>query len=116
MHEYAERCLHEQKEMRELVEKVVEGHKNAKQAKLKLQKYKQQIGIYILPEKLDMMPNVPRLLCLEGQLQFFWKTQEVVGNIQDINSHKCKNMNFRTKLVAGRSEILTYCLWVLYFV
>jgi len=71
MHEYAERCLHEQKEMRELVEKVVEGHKNAKQAKLKLQKYKQQIGIYILPEKLDMMPNVPRLLCLEGQLQFF---------------------------------------------
>lgn len=47
MHEYAERCLQEQKEMRELVEKVVEGHKNAKQAKLKLQKYKQQIGIYI---------------------------------------------------------------------
>lgn len=37
-------------------------------------------------------------------------------NIQDINSHKCMNMNFRTKLVAGRSEILIHCLWELNFV
>jgi len=51
MQQYAEKRLQEQQEMRELVEQVVEGHKNAKQAKIKLQKYKQQIGIYILPEK-----------------------------------------------------------------
>lgn len=47
MCQYAERRLQEQKEMRELVEQVVEGHKNAKQAKMKLQKYKRQIGIHI---------------------------------------------------------------------
>lgn len=64
MHQYAEKRLQEQKEMRELVEQVVEGHKNAKQAKVKLQKYKQQIGIYILPQKWEIMTNVPKLLYL----------------------------------------------------
>lgn len=71
MHEYAERCLHERKEMRELVEKVVEGHKNAKQAKLKLQKYKQQIGIYILPEKNRYNAKCPQItFFLRGSYNF----------------------------------------------
>lgn len=72
MHQYAEKRLQEQKEMRELVEQVVEGHKNAKQTKIKLQKYKQQIGIYILPEKKrDVMPNVPKLLYFSGPITIF---------------------------------------------
>lgn len=86
MHQYAEKRLQEQKEMRELVEQVVEGHKNAKQAKLKLQKYKQQIGIYILPEKnkernkrkrkierkkKKMMPNIPRLFYFREVITMF---------------------------------------------
>ncbi|XP_074848463.1 cilia- and flagella-associated protein 99 isoform X3 [Carettochelys insculpta] len=44
MRQYAEKRLQEEKEMRELVEQVVEGHKNVKQARMKLQKYKRQIG------------------------------------------------------------------------
>lgn len=47
MHLYAEKRLQEQKEMKELVEQVMEGHKNVKQVKAKIQKYKQQIGIFI---------------------------------------------------------------------
>lgn len=47
MHLYAEKRLQEQKEMKELVEQVMEGHKNVKQVKTKIQEYKQQIGIYI---------------------------------------------------------------------
>ncbi|RMC14410.1 hypothetical protein DUI87_09506 [Hirundo rustica rustica] len=47
MHLYAEKRLQEQKEMKELVEQVMEGHKNVKQVKAKVQAYKQQIGTYI---------------------------------------------------------------------
>ncbi|KAF4796510.1 cilia and flagella associated protein 99 [Turdus rufiventris] len=47
MHLYAEKRLQEQKEVKELVEQVLEGHKNVKQVKAKIQEYKQQIGIYI---------------------------------------------------------------------
>ncbi|XP_048851929.1 cilia- and flagella-associated protein 99 isoform X1 [Brienomyrus brachyistius] len=43
MHRYAEKRLQEEQEMRELVEQVVEGHKNAKEAKAKLWAYKQRI-------------------------------------------------------------------------
>ncbi|CAH2330884.1 Hypothetical predicted protein, partial [Pelobates cultripes] len=43
MRQYAERRLQEEKGMRDLVEQVAEGHKNTKQARFKLQKYKQQI-------------------------------------------------------------------------
>lgn len=48
MHLYAEKLLQEQKEMKELVEQVMEGHKNVKRVKAKIQEYKQQIGIYIV--------------------------------------------------------------------
>lgn len=51
MHQYEEKRLQEQQEVRDLVEQVIEGHKNAKDAKIKLQKYKQEIGTCILPEK-----------------------------------------------------------------
>ncbi|KAJ7419024.1 cilia- and flagella-associated protein 99 [Willisornis vidua] len=43
MHQHAEKRLQEQKEMKELAEQVMEGHKNVKQVKTKLQEYKQQI-------------------------------------------------------------------------
>ncbi|KAM4706582.1 cilia- and flagella-associated protein 99 [Discoglossus pictus] len=43
MRQYAEKRLKEEKDMRDLVEQVAEGHKNAKQARLRLKKYKQQI-------------------------------------------------------------------------
>lgn len=45
MRQYAEKRLQEEREMRDLVEQVSEGRKNTKQARLKLQKYKQRIGM-----------------------------------------------------------------------
>lgn len=50
MNLYAEKRLQEQKEMKEVVEQVMEGHKNVKQVKAKIQEYKQQIGNYISSE------------------------------------------------------------------
>lgn len=44
MRRYAEKRLQEEKEMRDLVQQVAEGHKNSKTAKEKLQKLKQSIG------------------------------------------------------------------------
>lgn len=44
MRRYAEKRLQEEKEMRDLVQQVAEGHKNSKTAKEKLQKFKQSIG------------------------------------------------------------------------
>ncbi|XP_039993513.1 cilia- and flagella-associated protein 99 [Xiphias gladius] len=43
MRRYAEKRLQEEKEMRDLVQQVAEGHKNSKTAKEKLQKLKQSI-------------------------------------------------------------------------
>ncbi|XP_045919602.1 cilia- and flagella-associated protein 99 [Micropterus dolomieu] len=43
MRRYAEKRLQEEKEMRDLVQQVAEGHKNSKAAKEKLQKFKQSI-------------------------------------------------------------------------
>ncbi|XP_070777102.1 cilia- and flagella-associated protein 99 [Enoplosus armatus] len=43
MRRYAEKRLQEEKEMRDLVQQVAEGHKNSKTAKEKLQKVKQNI-------------------------------------------------------------------------
>lgn len=116
MHQYAEKRLQEQKEMRELVEQIVEGHKNAKQAKIKLQKYKQQIGIYILPGKWEMMPNIPKLLhvSFSGPIIIF---KERKGNLRERpRLYIPMNMNSRNKLIMGRSEILSYQSWELLFV
>lgn len=44
MRKYAEQRLQEEKETRELVQQVADGHKNSKMAKEKLHKFKQDIG------------------------------------------------------------------------
>ncbi|NWZ64776.1 CFA99 protein, partial [Acrocephalus arundinaceus] len=55
MHLYAEKCLQEQKEMKELVEQVMEGHKNVKQVKAKIQEYKQQIVQQVCEESEELL-------------------------------------------------------------
>lgn len=47
MRKYAEKRLKEEKEMRELVQQVADGHKNSKAAKAKLQEIKQRIGTIV---------------------------------------------------------------------
>lgn len=44
MQKYAEKRMQEEKELRDLVKQVAEGHKNPKAAKEKIQKIKQNIG------------------------------------------------------------------------
>ena len=44
MQRYARKRLQEEKEIKELVKQVADGHKNSKVAKVKLQEFKQRIG------------------------------------------------------------------------
>ncbi|XP_042664344.1 cilia- and flagella-associated protein 99 isoform X1 [Tyto alba] len=81
MHQYAEKRLQEQKEMRELVEQVVEGHKNAKQAKIKLQKYKQQIVQEVCKENRELLRQV-----LEEEEEKLRKRYELIQQIRAIES------------------------------
>ncbi|NXI43791.1 CFA99 protein, partial [Galbula dea] len=81
MHQYAEKHLQEQKEMRELVEQVVEGHKNAKQAKIKLQKYKQQIVQEVCEENRELLRQA-----LEEEEEKLRKKYELIQQIRAIES------------------------------
>ncbi|XP_054059926.1 cilia- and flagella-associated protein 99 [Rissa tridactyla] len=81
MHQYAEKRLQEQKEMRELVEQVVEGHKNAKQAKIKLQKYKQQIVQEVCEENRELLRQA-----LEEEEEKLRKRYELIQQIRAIES------------------------------
>lgn len=45
MQKYAEKRMQEEKELKELMQQVAEGHKNSKAAGEKIQKLKQNIGI-----------------------------------------------------------------------
>ncbi|NXY81410.1 CFA99 protein, partial [Alcedo cyanopectus] len=81
MHQYAEQRLQEQKEMRELVEQVVEGHKNAKQAKIKLQKYKQQIVQEVCEENRELLRQA-----LEEEEEKLRKKYELIQQIRAIES------------------------------
>ncbi|KFZ62193.1 hypothetical protein N321_07897, partial [Antrostomus carolinensis] len=92
MHQYAEKRLQEQKEMRELVEQVVEGHKNAKQAKIKLQKYKQQIVQEVCEENRELLRQA-----LEEEEEKLRKRYELIQQIRAIESlpslrHKCVDL------------------------
>ncbi|XP_074948137.1 cilia- and flagella-associated protein 99 [Phalacrocorax aristotelis] len=81
MHQYAEKRLQEQKEMRELVEQVVEGHKNAKQAKIKLQKYKQRIVQEVCEENRELLRQA-----LEEEEEKLRKRYELIQQIRAIES------------------------------
>ncbi|XP_061849206.1 cilia- and flagella-associated protein 99 [Colius striatus] len=81
MHQYAEKRLQEQKEMRELVEQVMEGHKNAKQAKVKLQKFKQQIVQEVCEENRELLRQA-----LEEEEEKLRKRYELIQQIRAIES------------------------------
>ncbi|NXW36374.1 CFA99 protein, partial [Phaetusa simplex] len=81
MHQYAEKRLQEKKEMRELVEQVVEGHKNAKQAKIKLQKYKKQIVQEVCEGNRELLRQA-----LEEEEEKLRKRYELIQQIRAIES------------------------------
>ncbi|XP_010177717.1 PREDICTED: cilia and flagella associated protein 99 [Mesitornis unicolor] len=81
MHQYAEKRLQEQKELRELVEQIMEEHKNAKQAKVKLQKYKQQIVQEVCEENRELLRQA-----LEEEEEKLRKKYELIQQIRAIES------------------------------
>ncbi|NXT11323.1 CFA99 protein, partial [Prunella fulvescens] len=81
MHLYAEKRLQEQKEMKELVEQVMEGHKNVKQAKAKIQEYKQQIVQQVCEESEELLRQA-----LEEKEEKNRKRYELIQQIRAIES------------------------------
>uniref|UniRef100_A0A674I553 Cilia and flagella associated protein 99 n=1 Tax=Terrapene triunguis TaxID=2587831 RepID=A0A674I553_9SAUR len=81
MRQYAEKRLEEEKEMRELVEQVVEGHKNVKQARMKLQKYKRQIVQEVSEESRELLRRA-----LEEEEEKLRKRYELIQQIRAIES------------------------------
>uniref|UniRef100_A0A8D0HE72 Cilia and flagella associated protein 99 n=1 Tax=Sphenodon punctatus TaxID=8508 RepID=A0A8D0HE72_SPHPU len=81
MRQYAEKRLQEEKEMRDLVEQVVEGRKNVKQARARLQKYKHQIVQEVSEESRELLCQA--LEEAEDQLR---KRFELIQQIRAIES------------------------------
>ncbi|XP_073504955.1 cilia- and flagella-associated protein 99-like isoform X2 [Phyllobates terribilis] len=81
MREYTEKRLQEEKEMRDLVEQVSEGHKNTKQARLKLQKYKQQIVQEVAEESRELLRQA-----LEEAQEELRKKFELIREIRAMES------------------------------
>ncbi|XP_069832490.1 cilia- and flagella-associated protein 99 [Dendropsophus ebraccatus] len=81
MRQYAEKRLQEEKEMRDLVEQVSEGHKNTKQARLKLQKYKQQIVQEVAEESRELLRQA-----LEEAQEELRKKFELIREIRAMES------------------------------
>ncbi|KAG9479541.1 hypothetical protein GDO78_011525 [Eleutherodactylus coqui] len=81
MRVYAEKRLQEEKEMRDLVEQVSEGHKNTKQARMKLQKYKQQIVQEVAEESRELLRQA-----LEEAQEELRKKFELIREIRAMES------------------------------
>ncbi|NXI29129.1 CFA99 protein, partial [Sterrhoptilus dennistouni] len=81
MHLYTEKRLQEQKEIKELVEQVMEGHKNVKQAKAKIQEYKQQIVQQVCEESGELLRQA-----LEEKEDENRKRYELIQQIRAIES------------------------------
>ncbi|NXR22069.1 CFA99 protein, partial [Cinclus mexicanus] len=81
MHLYAEKRLQEQKEIKQLVEQVMEGHKNVKQVKAKIQEYKQQIVQQVCEESGELLRQA-----LEEKEDQNRKRYELIQQIRAIES------------------------------
>uniref|UniRef100_A0A8C5X194 Cilia and flagella associated protein 99 n=1 Tax=Malurus cyaneus samueli TaxID=2593467 RepID=A0A8C5X194_9PASS len=81
MNLYAEKRLQEQKEIKELVEQVVQGHKNVKQVKAKIQEYKQQIVQQVCEESEELLRQA-----LEEEEDKQRKRYELIQQIRAIES------------------------------
>ncbi|XP_058042450.1 cilia- and flagella-associated protein 99 isoform X1 [Ahaetulla prasina] len=75
----AERCLQERKEKGKKIQQVAEGHKNVKQAQMKLQKCKQQIVQEVSKKSQDIL-----LQALKDEEEKFKKRYELIQQIRAI--------------------------------
>ncbi|XP_040917095.1 cilia- and flagella-associated protein 99 [Toxotes jaculatrix] len=81
MRSYAEKRLQEEKEMRDLVQQVAEGHKNSKSAKEKLHKFKQSIVKEVSEQSRELL----RQALEEAQAELSRKF-EIICEIRAIES------------------------------
>uniref|UniRef100_A0A674E4S1 Cilia and flagella associated protein 99 n=1 Tax=Salmo trutta TaxID=8032 RepID=A0A674E4S1_SALTR len=81
MQRYANKRLQEEKEMRDLVQQVADGHKNSKAAKVKLQEFKQQI----VKEVSEQSGELLRQALEEAQAELSRKF-EIIRQIRAIES------------------------------
>ncbi|NXK86463.1 CFA99 protein, partial [Formicarius rufipectus] len=81
MHQHAEKRLQKQKEMKELAEQVMEGHKNVKQVKTKLQEYKHQIAQQVSEESGELLRRA-----LEEEEEKAKKRYELIQQIRALES------------------------------
>ncbi|XP_033004311.1 cilia- and flagella-associated protein 99 [Lacerta agilis] len=75
----AERRIQERKEREKMVQQVVEGRKNVKQARMKLQKYKRQIAQEVAEESQEIL-----LQSLKEEEERFKKRYELIQQIRAI--------------------------------
>ncbi|KAM6917584.1 cilia- and flagella-associated protein 99 [Lycodopsis pacificus] len=81
MRRYAEKRLQEEKEMRDLVQQVAEGHKNSKTAKEKLQKFKRSIVKEVAEQRRELLHQA-----LEEAQAELCRKFEVIREIHAIES------------------------------
>ncbi|XP_026211638.1 cilia- and flagella-associated protein 99 [Anabas testudineus] len=97
MRRYAEKRLQEEKEMRDLVQQVAEGHKNSKTAKEKLQKLKQRIVREVSEQSRELL----RQALEEAQAEMSRKF-EIISEIHAIESlPRIRVKNFDDSETAG---------------
>ncbi|XP_035530166.1 cilia- and flagella-associated protein 99 [Morone saxatilis] len=97
MRRYAEKRLQEEKEMRDLVQQVAEGHKNSKTAKEKIQKFKQSIVKEVSEQSRELL----RQALEEAQAELSRKF-EIIHEIRAIESlPHIRVRNFDDTEIAG---------------
>uniref|UniRef100_A0A8C6WKR5 Cilia and flagella associated protein 99 n=1 Tax=Neogobius melanostomus TaxID=47308 RepID=A0A8C6WKR5_9GOBI len=101
MRRYAEKRLHEEKEMRELVQQVSDGHKNAKAAKEKLYTMKQKIVQEVSKESQELL----RRALAEAQAELIRKF-EIIQQIRAIESNSLTRGHFFDDTKPGGHDLL----------
>ncbi|XP_053488505.1 cilia- and flagella-associated protein 99 [Ictalurus furcatus] len=101
MHRYAEKRLQEEKEMKELVQLVADGHKNSKAAKLKLQEIKK----HIVKEVSEQSQELLRQALEEAQAELSRKF-ELIREIRAIESVPHLTHKFMDDTETGGHELL----------
>ncbi|KAM9709028.1 cilia- and flagella-associated protein 99 [Menidia menidia] len=81
MQRYAEKRLQEEKELRDLVQQVAEGHKNSKAAQEKLQKWKQSIVKEVSQQSQELLRQA-----LEEEQAKLHRRFEIIHEIHSIES------------------------------
>ncbi|XP_062864036.1 cilia- and flagella-associated protein 99 isoform X2 [Trichomycterus rosablanca] len=102
MRKYAEKRLEEEREMKELVHQVANGHKNSKAAKVKLQEIKKRIVKEVSEQSQEMLRQA-----LENAQAELSRKFELIRQIRAIESVPHINQRFMDDTETGGHELLS---------